>query len=220
MGPYHVADGDSWAGKFSDSKPALDRKMTWLRKHGVIIFKNRGDIGPQKLYLNPYHNVSLKDVWKRQRRARAMFVNQEFDLSDLKIEVFAGTITYTWQLFYTGSEEGEYYIRVSPYVMDASDKGNTTGIIERYDFEYPVWFNIVKNSGRKSVYVIHNCVMDWYELHNFLNQTGPIGVDKNPEALGPFEVLQRVRSKVSLFANGPLLKNTEIEFAYLAELGT
>ena len=205
LGSYSEGDG---------TPVSIDHKMTWLRRHGVIIFKNRGDIGPQKLYLNPNNPESMKDSWKFQRRVRHLLVDQVFNFSGVEIDVYPHSITYEW--------DDRYYIRVARDTLDAADAGNTDGIINRYDFEYPVWFNVVVYKQKLPTKVIaRNCVVDWYELHNYINHTGPIGVDANIDALGPLEALRRVRPEIKLFTNGPLFgDDIETEVAYLAELGT
>ena len=236
MGPiYHNSEmSDSWAGKIPD---VLDRKMSWLRRNGVVIFKNRGDIGPQKLYLNPNNSETRKDSWKKQRSIRSLLVNKEFNLSELQATDYSYTMTYAWQFF---DNPQEYYIRVAVESMDAEDNGNTAGIIEKYKFKNPVWFNIVQiNEARKeelrkkdrnsffaaaysspTKLFAGNCVVDWYELRNYVEHLGPIGDRSDPLALGPFEALQRVHPLITLFANGPLFEDTETEFTYLTEIST
>ena len=213
MGPiYHNSEMDNSVGASNVVEP--DRKMSWLRRNGVVIFKNRGDIGPQKLYLNPNNSETRKDSWKRQRSIRSLLVNKEFNLSELQVNNYSYTMTYEW----SDDHPQEYYIRVAVDSMDAEDNGNTAGIIEKYKFKNPVWFNILQTNEARLF--AGNCVVDWYELRNYVEHLGPVGDRSDPLALGPFEALQRIHPLITLFANGPLFEDTETEFTYLTEIST
>ena len=217
-------------GGNTESQEQLDTKMTWRRRMGVRIFKDRGDVGPQKLYINP-HLAPIHESHKHQRKFKRLFVDREINFGKVTAGASVGD-SVLWVL--SIDKDIDTSIRIALRPLLRIDLGNTEGIIKKYDFKNPVWFNMVHTTNGPSDLVNNlsgksqperfwqNCVMDWYEMRMYLEKrilsTGfAMGTIIDG---GPFTAFEKIgRPQVKLFTDGPLL-DEESEFAYLTELST
>jgi len=224
MGPY-CGSGDG-AQENTRVHQSLDSKITWRRRAGVRIFKDRGDVGPQKIYVNPFL-APIKESRRHQKKFKTLFFDKKLDFKGVTKGTSVGS-SVLWVVQSSGlSTTPDTAIRFALEPLFKDDLGNTRGIIKKYGFEHPVWFNIIfqidiaYNEKSSPELFWHNCVVDWYEMRRYIElRTMRSGEgDEQPALVDPFSALNKVCPRVKLFADGRMLSE-ENEFVYLTEIST
>jgi len=203
-----------------------DTKINWRRRLGVQIFKDRGDVGPQKIYINPFI-APISESRRHQKKFKSLFLDKKLDFKGVGQGTSVGS-SVTWVIQSSSlSTIFDTAIRFALEPLFEDDLGNTRGIIEKYNFEHPVWFNVVHqidiayggdDESRPELFW-QNCVVDWYEMRRYIELKTLKSGDVQTDLVSPFNALKKVCPRVKLFADGRMLSE-ENEFIYLTEIST
>ena len=103
-----------------------DTKINWRRRLGVQICKDRGNVGPQKLYINPFI-APISESRRHQKKFKSLFLDRKLDLKGVGQGTSVGS-SVTWVIQSSSlSTIFDTAIRFALEPLFEDDLGNTRG---------------------------------------------------------------------------------------------